>query len=85
MGDNYKKDIEPKGQIKNGDFVWISDKKEKVKFIEKEEGRLNVRFWKPNLFQRVAYYLGIMKDPRYNGKKFNFPLQDEVGPFNQHL
>lgn len=31
----------------------------------------HIKFWKPNLFQRFAYWLGIVKDPRYDGKDVN--------------
>ena len=66
-------------EVTKGDFVWINDKKEKVKFIEKKEGYFNIHFWKPNWFQRLMYWLGLWKDPRYNGKKLNLTNEDEVG------
>jgi hypothetical protein len=66
-------------EIKKGDFVWLNDKKEKVKFIEKQEGYWSVHFGKPNLFQRLMYWLGLWKDLRYNGKKVDWMHDDEAG------
>lgn len=44
-----------------------------------------IKFWKPNLLQRLLYKLRIQKDPRYNGKKNQFLLDDEAGcfPYNE--
>jgi hypothetical protein len=38
-----------------------------------------IKFWKPNLFQKLMYRIGLMKDPRYNGKKTNRYIHDEAG------
>lgn len=40
-----------------------------------------IKFWKPNIFQKLMYRIGLMKDPRYNGKKLNRYLLDEVAMF----
>ena len=66
-------------EIKKGDFIWLNNKKEKVKFLEKEGGHWNVHFWKPNWFQRLMYWLGLWRDPRYDGKKANWMHEDEAG------
>ena len=58
--------------IKKGNFVWADDNKTSAKFEEDKSGRYNVRFWKPNLLQRFMYWLGLKKDPRYNGKRTRF-------------
>lgn len=29
-----------------------------------------IYYWKPNLLQRFFYWIGIFKDPRYNGKRY---------------
>jgi hypothetical protein len=45
-----------------------------------------IRVWKPNLFQRFAYCIGMMQDPRYNGKKMSYYHFDEVGQMpSKHL
>ena len=38
-----------------------------------------IKFWKPNLFQKLMYRIGLMKDPRYNGKKMDWVKYDEFG------
>lgn len=37
-----------------------------------------IKYWKPNLLQKLMYRIGLMKDPRYNGKKLDGYLLDEV-------
>jgi hypothetical protein len=37
-----------------------------------------IKKWKPNLLQKFLYWTSILKDPRYNGKKFtNFYLDEK--------
>lgn len=38
-----------------------------------------IKYCKPNLFQKLMYRIGLMKDPIYNGKKIDRYLLDEVG------
>ena len=65
-------------KFKKGDFEW-KDKHGSVKFTEKENGRFSIKIWKPGLLRRFLYWSGIIKDPRYNGKKVNWMHKDEVG------
>tara|TARA_R110000850_G_C9704278_1_gene440460 strand:+ start:98 stop:295 length:198 start_codon:yes stop_codon:yes gene_type:complete len=37
-----------------------------------------IKFYKPNIFKRFMYWLGIMEE-KYDGKKFNYMFQDEIG------
>ena len=48
-------------------------------------GANEIKCWKPNLFQRLAYWIGITKDPRYNGKKLDYYHFDEAGQWDKHL
>ena len=41
-----------------------------------------IKKWKPNLIQRLLIKLKIIKDKRYNSKKHNWHLMDEVGHFD---
>ena len=41
-----------------------------------------IKYWKPNIIQRMLIKLGIIKDPRYNGKKKKKFLADELGVWN---
>lgn len=38
-----------------------------------------IKYWKPNLIQRMLIKLGVIKYPRYNGKKKKKFLADELG------
>ena len=38
-----------------------------------------IKFWKPNIFQKIIYRLGVQKDPRYNGSKVDWRILDEEG------
>lgn len=63
---------------KKGNIVWANEEKTAAKFEENElVGKWQVRYWKPNLFQRFMYWVGLMKDPRYNGKKMDKYRADE--------
>tara|TARA_R110002020_G_scaffold254511_2_gene468217 strand:- start:738 stop:950 length:213 start_codon:yes stop_codon:yes gene_type:complete len=66
-------------EFKKGDFEWKDKRKSKVEFVEKDNGRFNIHFWKPNIIQRFLYWIGILKDPRYNGKKLDWTKIDEAG------
>ena len=57
--------------------AWADSSKKSVKFEENELGRWDINYWKPNIFQRFMYWIGLMKDPRYNGKKLNKYFMDE--------
>ena len=39
----------------------------------------SVKIWKPNLFQRILIKLKIIKDKRYDARKVDRYLLDEVG------
>lgn len=41
-----------------------------------------IKYWKPNLLQKLMYRIGLMKDPRYNGKKMDWVKYDELGQMN---
>lgn len=41
--------------------------------------KYKIKYCKPNLVQRFLYWTGILKDPRYNGKKLDRCLHDEAG------
>lgn len=54
--------------------------------VSKEGGELDstiewesIKIWKLNLIQKLLIKLRIIKDPRYDGKKTNSHLLDEVG------
>lgn len=38
-----------------------------------------IKLWKPDIFQKIMYRLGIQKDPRYNGSKVDWSILDEEG------
>lgn len=40
-------------------------------------GTNKIKAWKPNLFQKLIYALGIAKDPRFNGSKLDYAAYDE--------
>lgn len=66
-------------EFKKGDFEWANKQKSKVRFSEKDNGKFSIRIWKPNLIQKFMYWTGILKDPRYNGKKLDWTKNDEAG------
>ena len=35
-------------------------------------GTNKIKIWKPNVFQKLIYALGIVKDPRFNGRKLDY-------------
>ena len=37
-----------------------------------------IDFWKPNWFQQLMYRIGWMKDPRFNGARYNGLYMDDV-------
>lgn len=41
-----------------------------------------IKISKPNILKRIAYKLGIAKDPRFDGAKFNWFDYDEFKFFN---
>lgn len=40
-----------------------------------------IRYWKPGLLQRILYFLRLMRDPRYDGKDFDWTKVDERGQY----
>lgn len=64
-------------KFKKGNFKWTGDNK--VKFIDNENGKFNIQYWKPNPIQRFLYWTRILKDPRYNGEKAVWQEFDESG------
>lgn len=38
-----------------------------------------IKYWKPNWFQRLGYWIGVQKDPRYNGDKTSCIELDQIG------
>ena len=67
----------------NGEIVWSDENKTKVKWEKNEQGKWKI--WKPSLFQRFMYWLGLMKDPRYNGKKMsNYHLDEYIVGFDPY-
>ncbi len=44
-----------------------------------------IKPWKPNWLQRFLYWSGIRKDPRFNGRKYDWMKLDELMMWeNQH-
>ena len=66
-------------KFKKGNLEWADQQKSKVIFVENENGKFNIQIWKPNFIQRFLYWIGIAKDPRYNGKKLDWTKIDEWG------
>ena len=48
----------------------IIDKYSKYDMQDSGSG-CKIKIWKPNVFQKIIYWFGIAKDPRYNGKNFS--------------
>lgn len=42
----------------------------------------SVKIYKLNFIQKILIKFKIIKDPRYNGKKYNVFLGDEIGQWN---
>lgn len=38
-----------------------------------------IKIWEPSLLQRLMYWIGLMKDPRYSGDKVDWRKHDECG------
>jgi len=49
------------------------------KLAENKNGKFHIQVWKPNCIQRFLYWIGLVKDPRYNGKKLDWTTLDERG------
>lgn len=67
---------------KRGGLVWDKENDNKVIFLEDKRGRFQLHTCSPSLFKRFMYWIGIMKDPRYDGKKTNPCHFDEMGHIN---
>jgi hypothetical protein len=60
-------------------------KHNKAVFRRSRKGRLAVIVrYRPNLFMRFLYWTGLLKDPRYNGKKFDHVSFDEYGQYDSN-
>lgn len=68
-------------EYKRGDYRWTDETRKEVKFVENTDGRFTISIWKPNVLQRFFYWVGLLKDPRFNGKYKNRFFNDEVGQF----
>ncbi len=66
-------------EFKKGNLEWADKQKSKVHFVENENGKFNIKVWKPNFIQRFLYWTKILKDPRCNRKKFDWTKFDEYG------
>ncbi len=64
---------------KHPEILASAKAKFKIYTTKNEKGRLNIQIWEPNLIQRFLYWLGVTKDPRYNGKKIDWMCCDEAG------
>jgi len=64
-----------KKNMKKLDTYGLKDKQKS----KKDSVLVNIYFSRPNIIQRFLYWIGILKDKRYNGEKFDWMKIDEEG------